>query len=122
VGLGWGDVTMRNFLETHGLLPKMTAEIDALVTLPRAELRATAEKITRELRAAGLKAITPLTVEGFGTQLKLASKHGARAAILLGDAELAEGKVAVKDLVSGKQETVALAEVAKFVTRLRDGA
>ncbi len=121
VGLGWGDVTMRNFLETHGLLPKLDSGIDALVTLPRADLRATAEKLARELRAGGLRVITPLSADGFGAQLKLAAKHGVRAAILLGDAELAEGKVAIKDLASGTQQSVSMGEVARAVAALAGG-
>jgi histidyl-tRNA synthetase len=117
VGLGWGDVTMRNFLETHGLLPKLDTGVDAFVTLPRADLRGTSEKIARQLRAAGFRAITPLSADSFGTQLKLATKHGARVVVLLGDAELAEGKAALKELATGKQQTVSLSEISGVLGR-----
>lgn len=104
VGLGWGDVTLRHFLETHGLLPKMNSMIDVFVALQKQEYRPVAEKIARELRDAGLHVITPLEEGGFGPQLKLASKQGARYAVLFGESEYAEGKAILKDLIRGTQE------------------
>jgi histidyl-tRNA synthetase len=116
VGFGMGDVGLQNFLEVHGLLPKFAAYIDAFVSLPRAELRGQAEGVARSLREQGLRALTPLEAGGFGAQLKQATKHGARFAVLFGDTELAEGKCMVKDLLSGEQATVALAGVAAHMT------
>lgn len=112
VGLGFGDVGLRNFLETHQLLPQFDAFVDVFVSLPRLELRGKAEEVARALRDRGLRVITPLTADGFGPQLKLASKHGAKFAVLFGDAELAEGKVILKDLRAGTQEIVPLNQVA----------
>ncbi|MCM2277927.1 MAG: histidine--tRNA ligase [Oligoflexia bacterium] len=112
VGLGMGDVTLRNFLEIHGLLPKLEGTIDVFVGLPRLELRATAEGIARACRERGLNVMTPLTADGFGAQLKQASKHGARFAVLLGERELAEGKVIVKNLATGEQLLHPLSEAA----------
>jgi len=117
VGFGMGDVGFRNFLEVHGLLPKFPATIDVFVSLPRADLRGKAEEVARALRARGLSVITPLEVGGFGVQLKQATKHGARYAVLFGDAELAEDKVLVKDLVKGEQVAVGIGEVAGHIGR-----
>lgn len=115
VGFGMGDVTLRNFLETHKLLPDFGGFSDVFVTLPRADLRMTAEKIAADLRAAGLRVITPLEVSGFGAQLKAASKQGARYVVLLGDDELARGEVAVKDLSSGEQKSVKMSELVSML-------
>ena len=115
VGLGMGDVTLRNFLETHGLRPKFESAIDVMVSLPRLDLRAKAEEVARALRSEGLRVITPLSAEGFGAQLKLANKHNAKFAVLFGDTELAEGKVILKDLVKGEQVSVPLASVTHEV-------
>lgn len=112
VGFGMGDVTLRNFLETHALLPKFGGFTQVFVSLPRADLRAEAEKITGALRSRGVRTMTPLEVGGFGAQLKLAAKHGARFAVLFGDDEYKRGAVIVKDLEAGSQREVALAQVA----------
>jgi histidyl-tRNA synthetase len=112
VGFGMGDVTLRNFLETHGLLPGLGSQVDVFVSLPRPELRGKAEALARELRERGFSVMTPLSCDGFGPQLKLASRQGARFAVLFGDSELAEGKAIVKDLGTGEQATEPLGELA----------
>ncbi|MEK7690939.1 MAG: His/Gly/Thr/Pro-type tRNA ligase C-terminal domain-containing protein, partial [Bdellovibrionota bacterium] len=93
--------------------------------LPKPELRNQAEAIARELRKNGtrwdgqpLRVITPLSVDGFGTQLKQAAKHGARAVVLLGDDELKMGQVLLKDLKTGVQVTLAITNITSAVTRL----
>jgi histidyl-tRNA synthetase len=117
VGFGMGDVSLQNFLETHGLVPKFESEVDVMVTLPKLEFRGESEKIARALRAGGLKVITPLAVGNFGTQLKLANKHEAKFAVIFGDSEMAEGKAIIKKLSTGEQTTLPLAEVAPFILK-----
>lgn len=119
VGLGMGDVTLRNFLETHKLLPTTDGWIDVFVSLPKMELRSHAEELAGQLRTLGFKVITPLTSGGFGAQLKLASKYQAKYAILFGDQEMAEGKAIVKDLSKGTQNTYPLLEIPKQLSDLR---
>lgn len=116
VGFGWGDVTLRNFLETHKLLPDFQPFIDVFVTLPNLSLRPQSERIATRLREQGLRVMTPLSAEGFGAQLKMASKHAAAYVVLLGEAELAENKVAVKELKTGAQETLSIDTLAKVIS------
>jgi histidyl-tRNA synthetase len=117
VGLGFGDVTLRNFLETHALLPKPSTGIDAFVTLPKMEMRAQAEKISGFLREKGFKVSTPLAADGFGAQLKLATKHGAKYVVLLGESELAQGQVVVKNLETGEQVTCPITQVDQQIVK-----
>jgi histidyl-tRNA synthetase len=104
VGFGMGDVTFQNFLETHKLIPQIGSGVDVLVGLPKMELRPVAEKIARQLRKCGFKVVTPLGADGFGAQLKLATKQGARFVVLLGETELAQNQIIVKDLTRGEQK------------------
>jgi histidyl-tRNA synthetase len=62
-----------------------------------------------EHRDAGLKA-----------QLKRADKLRARLALIVGDNELASGKLALKDLASGQQHEVTEAELESKVQQLLD--
>jgi histidyl-tRNA synthetase len=121
VGFGMGDVTFRHFLEVHGLLPDLGSDLDVFVSLPRLEVRPVAESIARSLRQTGrLNVVTALSVEGFGAQLKGAAKLGARWAVLLGEAELAEQKGVLKDLRSGTQKTVLLSDLAAEILSASD--
>ncbi len=103
VGFGMGDVSLQNFLETHGLVPKFESEIDVMVTLPSLETRGIAESIARSLRNAGFRVATPLQTGGFGAQLKLANRHEAKVVVLFGESELAKGEVILKVLATGEQ-------------------
>ena len=115
VGMGMGDVTFRDFLETHGLLPVFAPAIDVFVSLPAREFRVPADRIATDLRAAGLKVMSPLEEGGFGAQLKLAVKHEARFAVLFGETEFREGKVLLKNLEKNEQSTVAIQELATAI-------
>ena len=117
IGFGMGDVTFRDFLEVHHLLPDFGSFVDVFVSLPKLEMRAQAEEITRAIRSKNLRVMTPLEAGGFGVQLKSASKHGARLVVLLGDAELAQGQVLVKELASGEQSVVPVGEVPEWIAR-----
>jgi histidyl-tRNA synthetase len=117
VGFGMGDVGLRNFLETHKLFSEMPAAVDVFVTLPKLEFRPQSERICRALRGAGLRVSTPLEAGGFGVQLKLATKHGARFAVLLGDAEIERGSVLVKDLATGAQDEVEISRVPEAIRK-----
>jgi histidyl-tRNA synthetase len=115
VGLGMGDVTLRNFLETHGLMPNFGSYCDVFVSLPKLELRELAEKVSRAIRSEGISVMTPLEAGGFGAQLKMASKQGTRFAVLLGEAELAAKKLVVKDLKTGEQSEAPIDDVAGYI-------
>lgn len=54
----------------------------------------------------------------FKKQFKRADKVGAVVALVLGENEVAEGTVVVKDLTGGEQTTVAQADVAAQLKHL----
>lgn len=117
VGFGMGDVTFQHFLETHGLQPEIDFPLDAYVTLLRAEDRGVAEKVAQEIRSAGKKAVIALEFSPLKKQLKQANQLGASFAVILGEQELAEGKVLVKNLEGRTQESIELDRVKEFFNR-----
>ncbi|WP_404961063.1 histidine--tRNA ligase [Streptomyces sp. 147326] len=67
--------------------------------------------LVTELRKAGVAADMSYGGKGLKGAMKDANRSGARFAIVAGDRDLAEGVVQVKDMESGEQAPVALAEV-----------
>jgi histidyl-tRNA synthetase len=67
-------------------------------------------RVAGALRAAGIAARVDGTTRKLGKQLESAAKAGAAWAAIVGD-ELAEGRIGLKDLASGTQESVALDEL-----------
>lgn len=116
VGFGMGDVTLQNFLETHKLIPDLGSGVDVVVTLPKLEFRSNSEFIARSLRKAGLRVVTPLEVGSFKSQLKLADKFKAKYAVILGEEELKEKKVVLKNLKTGDQVTCPMDKVLDHIS------
>ncbi len=89
------------------------------VVLPLGEEAAAAGlALARDLVRAGLTAPAEVTGRSLKAGLKWAAKIGARAAVILGEHELAEGVATVRDLVSGEQEKVPLALVGNRLAGL----
>jgi histidyl-tRNA synthetase len=68
----------------------------------------TALLLAQKLREAGRKGETAFSVKSLKSQLRQASRLGAEKCLLLGGNELAAGVVTVKDMASGRQESVPL--------------
>jgi histidyl-tRNA synthetase len=56
--------------------------------------------------------------KSIGDQLKHADRKGTPVAVIVGEAELAEGRVAVKNLRSGEQRSYDRAELAPTVAAI----
>jgi histidyl-tRNA synthetase len=76
-------------------------------------------KLLNDLRQAGIAAGIDYQGRSMKAQMRAANRANARIALILGESEVAEGVVGVKDMESGAQETVPLAEV---IGRLAAGA
>jgi histidyl-tRNA synthetase len=83
---------------------------------------ASATSLARDLVRAGVVVETEVTGRSLKAGLKWASKIDAAVALILGERELAEGVVVIRDLVRGEQETVERgASVATVIRLLADG-
>jgi histidyl-tRNA synthetase len=72
-------------------------------------------RVAAALRAAGLAVRPDGTTRKLGKQLEAAAKAGAGWAAIVGE-ELRDGRIGLKNLASGEQETVALAEAAARIS------
>jgi histidyl-tRNA synthetase len=82
----------------------------AIVPLGEAA-EAAALPLLQTLRRAGIRA--EMAYRGnMKRRMERANKSGARAAVILGDEELAKGVASVKDLTAGKQTEVNLSDLA----------
>ncbi|MBF0388396.1 MAG: histidine--tRNA ligase [Candidatus Omnitrophica bacterium] len=88
-----------------------TPELEAFVITGSAEFEARAFQLVNALRAAGISADMDFGSRAFKKQFEQANKLGARYALILGDEEIRNGQVAVKNMQSGEQRTVPLDQV-----------
>lgn len=93
---------------------KGPATVDVYVISSGAGTQSAAMALAESVRDAApqLKVMTNYGGGNFKKQMSRADKWGARAALILGENEVAAQQVVVKDLRSGEQETLAQSEVA----------
>jgi len=118
-GFGFGDAVIVELLKDKGLLPDFSSgSVDAVVFPFGTEQRPTAAAVATALRAKGIT--TDLVLEKKKTKwlFKHAERVGARCALIIGDSEVENGTVQVKDLDKGEQEAVAMDDVALHVSKL----
>jgi histidyl-tRNA synthetase len=76
--------------------------------------------LAHKLRTGGLRVEIEHRPQKVGAQLKRADKLKARLAVIVGANEIASGKLAVKDLATGQQHEVPVAELEPKVRALLD--
>ncbi|MGW7538005.1 histidine--tRNA ligase [Amycolatopsis sp. NPDC054798] len=115
IGFGMGDVTLMDFLDTHGLTPQPRSEVDVAVIPVTEELADPARDVATVLRKAGLRTSTPLELRKLGKELTRADKAGAVAVVIVGEEDWAAGRVTVRSLATREQQQVAVADVPETV-------
>lgn len=95
-------------MEERGMFPPEIAEsapADVLVTIWDADTVAESLKLANELRRGGLRVSVYPGVDKLGKQIKYADSIKVPYVCVLGENELAEGKVTIKNMKTGRQET-----------------
>jgi len=92
--------------------------IDVFVVSAQAGVRPEAALLGRELRNAGLRVESDLRGGSLKSQLRRADKMNAAIAIILGESEVENGVVQVKDLRNQTQEQVPRANAASRIAEL----
>ncbi|WP_326955962.1 histidine--tRNA ligase [Amycolatopsis sp. NBC_01286] len=118
IGFGMGDVTLIDFLETHGLTPAPRSEVDVMVIPVTEDLSDAARTVAQSLRQAGLRTSTPIEHRKLGKELTRADKAGAVAVVIVGQEDWAAGNVTVRSLATREQNPVAIADAPAAVTAL----
>ena len=79
-----------------------------------AEAIADYQKMTAELRAAGIRAEMYLGSSGMNAQMKYADRRNAAAAVIVGSNERAKREVTIKDLAAGAEAAKAIKDNAEY--------
>lgn len=114
-GLGFDRILLA--LKKEGVVPKAAPAAEAYIAVLGAGARAPALDLARRLREHGVSVDVDLMGRGLGKTLQHAAKLGAKMAVIVGEKDLAEGKITLRDMDSGAQESVPVAEAADAVRK-----
>jgi len=105
-------------MDERGMFPPeiaQSAAADVLVTIWSDETAAESLKLAQDLRSSALRVTVYPEPDKLGKQLKYADSIGVPVVCMLGESEIADGNVTIKDLNTGEQATVARAEAASRI-------
>lgn len=102
VGFGMGDVTLMNFLSSHGLLPEMHSSVDASI-LTLGDVYMQANKLAQEIRLKGLNVSIDSTNRKLDKKIKNADKQKIEYVIFAGESEVQSGVYKMKNLSTGQE-------------------
>jgi histidyl-tRNA synthetase len=113
LGFGMGDVVLKELLTDRGLLPETRQSVDYYVIPVTPEQRPEVLALVRRLRDGGASVDYAFKHQGVGKQFKNASALGARHTVIIGPDDVAEGVGVVKDMESGQESRIPLAEIGR---------
>jgi len=119
VGFGLGDVTFRDFLETHKLLPTPSVSSDVVICVNDKKASKLAAELAKRLRENNLRVASSLSNEDLGPQLKYAAKLGAKWVLILGADEIKNSQLSVKNLSTGKQNAIPSSDLQALLDLLK---
>ena len=114
VGMAPGATTMEDFLWTHNLLPALPSTTHLGIVSIGENLKG-ALKAADELRAHGLNVEVDITGRKFDRQIRALDKKSVPYALIVGEQEIESGEYTLKNLASGEEQKLALADVASTI-------
>lgn len=106
VGFAFGYSPTIELLKKEDKWPLKQVETDVYVLTVSEDIFDKGLKYAKKLRDEGLKVETDLTGRGFGGQLGYADSINAEKVLIIGERDLKENSVTVKDMESGDEEKI----------------
>lgn len=118
VGFGVGDVSMRDFLETHNLLPQLDNYSPAqLSILPMSkEVVLYAEKLAMQFRDRGIATVVDISQKKIGKKIKNAHDQNISFVIAYGENEQNSGRYSLKSLNNNDEKIGTFDELIPYLS------
>ena len=114
-GFALGFDRLMNAIEELTEKEEKKSHLDVYVAPISEEVRPKAYEITQMLRRNGLKTDVDLNGKKFKKLMNYADKIKVEKIVIIGDKDLKEGKVTIKDMNSGNQELVVIEDIINFL-------
>ncbi|MDO8552602.1 MAG: histidine--tRNA ligase [bacterium] len=115
VGFGMGDVTARDFLETHNLLPTYAPATELMLCIVEKDALPHAMRLAQELRSEDVNVAVNLSGKRVGDQIRQADKMKVPFVIAIGAKERESGRYTIKNLATGSELTLPSDRIAEHL-------
>jgi histidyl-tRNA synthetase len=115
VGVAFGfDRTVEAAINLN-LIPSKSSTSTALVTIFDEKTKQASFEVAQALREAGINIEVYPNLDKLGKQFKYADKQKIPFVIIIGEDEIKENKVVIKNMASGNQETVEIKKAVELI-------
>lgn len=112
IGFGLGDVRMKDFLESHNLLPQnLNTGPEIMIISIDEKTNLEVLRIAQEIRNSGKAVCSDLSNRRVGESIGRAAERKVGSVIVVGEDEVVAQVFTIKDLETGKEKTGTLAEI-----------
>ena len=118
VGVAMGVERMIWHMKQAGVTVPNKDHVDVFVAQLGPDAKKMCLTLISELREKGVHTIGALGEASLKSQMRLADKFGARHTLLLGQMEVKEGKVILRDMAAGKQKSIAFEKAVEEILKL----
>lgn len=118
VGAAFGVERMIWHMKQAGVTVPNKDHVDIFVAQLGPDAKKICLTLISQLREKGVHTIGALGEASLKSQMRLADKFGARHTLLLGQMEVKEGKIILRDMAAGKQRSIKLENAVEEVLKL----
>jgi histidyl-tRNA synthetase len=115
VGFGMGDVSSRDFLEMHNLLPTYAPATELMICIAEESATAHAIQLAQELRRSDISVAINFTGKRVGDQIRAADKMKIPYIITVGTRESDTGTYSLKQLATGNELILPASKIAEHL-------
>jgi|GEM_PF-53421 len=115
VGFALGDVTAKDFLEAHNLLPAYAPATELMICVVEPEASSHAVRLAQDLRKEDITVAINTSGKRVGDQIRQADKMKIPFVIAVGAKERDSGRYTVKNLSSGVEITLPADRIAEHL-------
>ena len=120
IGFAMGMERILLALEKQNLFPELSTVIDLFVAPMEKSAQPVGLKLMTDLRREGLTCDMDYMNRSLKAQMKYANKYPARFVAIIGEEEVSQNKVMLKNMVTGEQQLVALETVRQIIEEGKD--
>jgi histidyl-tRNA synthetase len=115
VGFGMGDVTARDFLEAHNLLPEYAPATELMICIVEPDATGHAIRVAQDLRREDITVAVNYSGKRIGDQIKQADKMKIPFVVAIGGKERDSGRYTIKNLSTGAEATLPADRIAEHL-------
>ncbi len=115
VGFGMGDVTARDFLESHNLLPAYVPATELMICIVDESATSHAMRLAQDLRRDDITVAVNFSGKKIGDQIRQADKLSIPFVIAVGPDERTTGRYTIKNLATGAEITLPAERISEHL-------